>query len=224
METKASMIFGALGGLFVAGTISEHDLVRLLIFAALAALFGLLAARSYYRESISAFEDRLADFAPKLTRIRRDWRRKARLAAWPAPLRYSKGLRLSEWAAAHIGHLQPAQLDVLEIARELYADDAFLDDPAHKKARRSMRQIADLWSQWGRRLLLLSCLRDSFYGNVLKPNREALIMLAYVEIALAEKLARDGASPGVVGPWAALGEQHASFCQVPITTEATHHG
>lgn len=217
MDAKASTVFGAIGALFFAGAIAATGAGRLIVFVFFAVIFGWLAARSYYRESVASFENCLADLAPQLTRIDKDWRRKARRAAWPDQLRYSERLRLSEWAAKNIPHLQSTQLEVLDIARKLYADDAFLDSPIHKKSRRTMRQIADLWCEWGRWLGHLDTPRERFYADVLESNREALVMLAYVEIALAERLASEGASSGVVGRWSDLGEQHPSFCRVPIS-------
>ena len=199
MAIKASRICGLVCASAVGGVVALTGAVSW-IFGVIAVIFGVVAIRALLRESIEEFDVGLGEIQPHLDV---DWRRSARLACWPRNLDSAHKGGLIEWSHANAAHLELQDAAVLDIARKFYQPDGVLGEAYHLKSRRNMRQIADWWARAG---WLASYIRHDV-------SREGLVMLAYLEIALAERLHLNGASAGRVTEWANLGELWPFLCE-----------
>ena len=159
------------------------------------------------RETVETFDEALGGLAPHLNAIDPNWRKRALRAGWPRNLNDEVRGGLAKWCRDHGDRLECAQRDALEIARSFYRDDARLADSSHLRSRATMRKIADLWGRYAKLIQIAAP------GIESRVNPEGLLMLAYLEIALAEKLSEQGMTRGAITPWATLGSQWTSLCR-----------
>ena len=199
MAIKASRITGGISALAASAVFVVSGIVSWIV-GVIAAVFGVVAIRAFLHESVEEFEVGLGEIQSHLDS---NWRRCARLASWPRNLnqRYEGGL--VGWSSVNAAHLEQSDAAVLAIARKFYQRDGVLGEPYHLKCRRQMRSMADWWAHAGR-------LAHFIHKDV---SREGIVMLAYLEIALAEKLHVDGASPGRLTAWANLGQLWPTLCE-----------
>ncbi len=148
--------------------------------------------------AVQEFNTALGHVVPNLAK---DWAAKARIAKWPPLLTPTFSGGAANWVRRRAPLLDSPESDVLELARAAYRSPDAIDQEWHLTYRLRMRLAAD-------RLGQLSQSKNPFIRRLLcsRINREGAIMCAYLEAALAEKLADGGRSADVISEWAVLGE------------------
>jgi len=219
MAIRASGVTGTVGAVALAGAVAAaidgHANWGAALFLFALAL-GWLALRRWWGESVEQFEDALDRVTHKMDSVDAGWRVLANAAAWPPHLRFPCPLGLLDWAARHANHLPLLERTMLAYARAVYAPNDFREQPFHAD-RRTLRRTADFWARQWR---LGIGFRRFFHGEVLKKHRADLTMLAYLEIACAERLQRPTVPPDTVSEWAGLAEQWPGLKDHPVDPSA----
>jgi hypothetical protein len=167
-----------------------------------------LCKRKYaeWEDEVTDFRRNFTELAPELRRVDPGWQMKARAAHWPIGVcfPYEEG-KFQHWARDHGDALTEADVQVLRVACDFYALESVLHQPYHKEARQGMTSYA---TQWSKSLKRNPLFRLFFAKHIAKHHRDTLVMLAYLEAALSEKLAgRDGGDYiPKVEEWASLGD------------------
>lgn len=197
-------ILAGIGSAFTA----EHPIMigAGLVLVGIGCVFALVGFRAYFRYEYNRFRgEGLPRFFRGLDRaydtIRFDrmyeeftWANATRIAEeimWPSGIPLSGSRSLAEWAAEHGESLNDASQMALDIGRTIYPKGGQSDiaDQLDQfdDARRVLRDLGD---SWGARPTWY----EPFERTILNPlrndgaHRKALYFLAYVEIALAERL------------------------------------
>jgi hypothetical protein len=160
------------------------------------------AWRDSHQEVVAAVQEFNIALGYVQSNLSRDWAVKARAAIWPPLLTPTFSGGAANWVKRRARLLEAAESDTLAIARAAYKPHDSINQEWHLTHRLRMRLAAD-------HLGKLCQSKNPFVRRLLcsRINREGVIMCAYLEAALAEKLAELGRAPDTISEWAVLGER-----------------